>query len=151
LEPIVGKPKVPQETCFFMEYCTHFFEGEQDLRDLSGSRWYQEASPYRRGLIELSCAGLCKFANHPIFRPLNEGWERSSIYVAKVASSRRFRIADGVDLRAFGIPSFVSPPRQSVAGMAPNPRGLLASARALLFERGRAHGVEEKPGEAGTG
>jgi hypothetical protein len=106
--------------CFFTEYCTHFFEGDPDLRDMSGSQWYQEASSFRRGLIEQFCAGICKFANPPTIMPLSEGWKRSAVYVEKVAASRRFQIPDGPDLWSTGVPSFVPPPSPKVAGTAPD-------------------------------
>jgi hypothetical protein len=114
-EPVVGKPKVHQETCFFTEYCTHFFEGDPHLSDLSGSRWYQEASPFRRSVVERFCAGICKFANPPTLLPLSEGWERAAVYVAKVAASRRFQVSDGANLWSHGVPYFVSPPYPKVA------------------------------------
>jgi hypothetical protein len=47
-EPVAGKPKVHQESFCFSEGCSHFFEGVDDLRDLSGSERYQEGSQFRR-------------------------------------------------------------------------------------------------------
>jgi hypothetical protein len=107
-----------------------------------------KASPFRRGVIEGFCAGICKFANPPTLQPLSEGWEKSAVCVAKVAASRRFQIPDGANWWSCSIPSFDPPPSLKVAGTAINPRGLLASARALLQTGSRVPGG---PGEAGTG
>jgi hypothetical protein len=96
-EPDVGEPKVHQETCFFAEYCTHFFERGPNLRDMSGKRWCQEASECKRRVIERFCMGMRKLANPLILQPLIEGWERSADYVARVAASRQFQVPDGAN------------------------------------------------------
>jgi hypothetical protein len=74
----VGKRKVHQETCFFTELGSHFFEGDPDLKDMSGSLWYLQASPFRRSVMERFCKGIRKFANPPTLRPRSEGWESLS-------------------------------------------------------------------------
>jgi hypothetical protein len=49
-EPVVGQ-KVHQETCFFTELGSHFFEGEPNIEDMSGTVWYQQASPFRKSVM----------------------------------------------------------------------------------------------------
>jgi hypothetical protein len=147
-ELVVGKPKVHQETCFFTEYFTHFSEGDPNLRNMSGTQWYQEASPFRRGIIERFGMGMRSFANPPTLLPLSEGWERSAEYVARITASRRFQVPDGANWWSCGAPSFVPQPFPKMVGTDPNPHGLLASARALLQHGSRVLGG---PGGAGTG
>jgi hypothetical protein len=66
----VGKRKVHQETCLFTELGSHFFEGDPNLKDMSGSFWYQQASSSRGSVIKRFCTGICTSANPPTLRPL---------------------------------------------------------------------------------
>jgi hypothetical protein len=59
-EPIPGQPKEHPGLPYFPEESTHFFEGN-GLTDLSETELYQNASPYRKALIEDFCRGCQKF------------------------------------------------------------------------------------------
>jgi hypothetical protein len=125
--------------------------GEPRLSDMSRSRWYQEASPFRRGVTERFCARTCKFTNPPTLLRLSEAWEKSAGSMARVAASRPFQVPDGANWRSCGTPSFVLPPSSRVAGKVPGPCGLLESARALLQFGNRVFRGLGGPGEVGTG
>jgi hypothetical protein len=73
-EPVPGKPKVHSEILYFPEASTYFFEGDEDtLFDLSGTSLYQDASPYRKQLIEDLCLGFRKFEAPPVLNPFGKG------------------------------------------------------------------------------
>jgi hypothetical protein len=69
-EPHPGQPKAHSETLFFPEECTHYFEVHQHtLFDLTGTSVYQEASDYRKRLIDHFSEGFEKFVSPPFLRP----------------------------------------------------------------------------------
>jgi hypothetical protein len=104
-EPQVARPKTHKEVLLFMEGCTHFFEGnEQILHDLSGTQVYQEASQFRKELIE------------------GEAPPRAIGYVTSAASSRRFQVEGGGNYWLSGSPSFAPPAVTTPQGTSPRNR-----------------------------
>jgi hypothetical protein len=140
--PRLGECKTHKETFYFTEDCTHFFDiYGGHLHDLSGEPVYQEASPFRKELIEKFCRGVQSFAESFDVQPLSEMEDKRALcYMNSAVSSRRFQIADGANYWSSRATSFAPPASDEVPGAYPPGAGLIQFG-------GRVLGA---PGEAGT-
>jgi hypothetical protein len=120
-EPVPGLLKAHPEILHFPEARTHFFEGnEGTLFDLSATSLYQDASPFRKALVEEFCMGFRKLKTPPYLSPLGDALRRIQDCVRAASSSRRFQVSDGADYW-LGDRS-VPPPAESVPPQ-PGPPG----------------------------
>jgi hypothetical protein len=92
-EPVVGQLKVHNETFYFPEVCTHFFDEYVDqLTDISKTSICHAASEFRRAWILKFCPGVRKYVRPFGLAPLQDVPERSASYAYHAASSRRFKV-----------------------------------------------------------
>jgi hypothetical protein len=126
-QPRLGRCKTHKEAFYFTEECTHFFDTHLDsLQDLSGDPVYQNASPFRKELIEKFCQGVQSFAQPFKLLPLSEMEDQRELcYVNSAASSRRFQIADGANYWSAGPVSFAPPALNQGPGTSPPGAGLI--------------------------
>jgi hypothetical protein len=115
-EPILGQPKIHQETLWTPDEFGHIFAGD------SYAEQYQEASEFRKGMMDSFAAGTRKFAQPYEYHSWAEGEppKRADGYAYHAASSRRIRISDRPSLWDEGQVDFAPPPSQTVAAPPPS-------------------------------
>jgi hypothetical protein len=135
--PVLGQPKIHQETLWAPDEFAHIFAGDTYAEE------YSRASERRKELMNSFAAGTQKFAQMYEFRSASEEdpQKRADGYACHAASSRRVRISDGPSLWDEGQVVFAPPSSQSLAG----------TSRQVDISSLRGRRVQDGLGEGGTG